>query len=218
MQVGQSLRFADEWKWLKETVENGTYGKMKAATFHRLSPLPTWGWENWLHSADRSGSVALDMHIHDVDFMRYLFGEPDSFTSAVQRNENDIIDHIFTAYKYGKSVVNIEAAWDYPEDFPFSEGYRVKFEKATAVYTFGEGVTVYLGGGGTLKPELAPTFEGNNDIGGNVSSLGEYYNELKYFTENIIKGEPLEIATLSEAVKSLNLVLDEIESVGGAKI
>ncbi len=218
VQVGQSLRFADEWKWLKETVDKKTYGEMKTAVFRRLSPLPTWGWENWLHNAEMSGSVALDLHIHDVDFMRYAFGEPDSFTSTVQRNEKGVIDQIFTTYKYGKSVVTIEGAWDYPEDFPFEEGFRIKFEKATVVYALGEGITVYKEGGGTEKVEITPSFEGVNDIGGNISSLGEYYNEFKYCTERIISGEPLEVATLSEAVKSMELALSEIASVGGAKL
>ncbi len=218
VQVGQSLRFADEWVWLKEAVDSGVYGEMKTAIMRRLSPLPTWGWENWLHKPEMSGSVALDLHIHDVDFMRYIFGEPDGFTSTAQRNENGVIDQIFTTYNYGKSVVTIEGAWDYPEDFPFEEGFRIKFEKATVVYALGEGITVYHAEGGSEKIEIKPSFEGVNDIGGNISSLGEYYNEFKYFTERIASGAPLEVATLSEAVKSMELALEEIASVGGAKL
>ncbi|MBQ7036417.1 MAG: Gfo/Idh/MocA family oxidoreductase [Clostridia bacterium] len=218
VQVGQGLRFADEWVWLKEAVSNNTYGKMKTAVFRRLSPSPNWGWENWLHNVERSGSVALDMHVHDVDFMRYLFGEPDSFTATAQRNDKGIIEHIFTTYTYDKSVVTIEGCWDFPVDFPFEESYRIKFEKGTAVYKLGEGVTFYPTEGGSEKIEIKPSFEGVNDIGGNVSSLGEYYNELKYFTERIASGEPLLVATLSDAVKSVELALAEIAQVGGAQI
>ena len=192
------------------------YGEIISAVFERLSALPTWGWNNWLHVAEESGSVAHDMHIHDVDFMRYLMGEPESFTTSVARDEKGIIEQIFTTFKYPKAVATVEACWDYPEDFPFQAGYRVKFEKATAIYN-ADGVTVYYKDGGNFKPEIKPSFETSNDIGGNISSLGGYYNELKYFIDRLNAGEPLDIAPLSEGVKSVNLVLSEVESVGGAQ-
>lgn len=216
VQVGQVIRMWDEYAWLKETYDKREYGEIISAVFKRLSQTPTWGWKNWLHIAEYSGSVAHDMHIHDVDFMRYLMGEPKSFTSSASRNKLGIIEQIFTTFEYPESVVTVEACWDYPEDFPFDAGYRVKFEKATVVYD-SNGVTVYHNGGGIYKPEIKPSFETNNDIGGNISSLGGYYNELKYFVESLNAGKKLEIAPLSEAVKSVNLVLDEVESVGGAQ-
>ena len=218
VQVGQVVRLFDEYVWLKGAVDSKKYGELKSAVFQRLSSTPTWGWENWLHVPEMSGSVALDLHIHDVDFMRFILGEPDSFTSNVERNEKGIIEQIFTTFKYGKKVVTVEGCWDYPADFPFEESYRVKFEKATVVYKVGAGITVYLNEGGQEKPEITPAFQGENDIGGNLSDLGGYYNELKYFVERLSANEALEIAPLTEAVKSVNLALDEIESVGGAKI
>ena len=218
VQVGQVVRIWDEYVWLKNAVDSKEYGEIKSAVFQRLSSTPTWGWENWLHDPERSGSVALDLHIHDVDYMRYILGEPDSFTSVAERNEKGVIEQIFTTFKYGKKVVTVEGCWDYPVDFPFEDSYRVKFEKATVVFKPGQGITVYPNEGGQIKPEIIPSFQGENDIGGNVSDLGGYYNELKYFVDRLSANEPLEIAPLSEAVKSVNLVLNEIESVGGAKI
>ena len=56
------------------------------------------------------------------------------------------------------------------------------------------------------------------DTGINVSNLGPYYNELKYFIDKLSANEPIEVASLEEATTSLNLVLSEIQSVGGVKI
>jgi len=217
VQVGQVIRLWDEYKWLKEVADKKEYGEIKTAVFKRLSNTPTWGWENWLHKTECSGSVALDLHIHDVDFMRYMMGEPKTFTSKVDRNEKGIIEQIFTTFTYDNAVVTVEGCWDYPVDFPFDAGYRVKFEKATVVYD-ANGVNVYMNDGGVVKPEIISEFTGNNDIGGNLSSLGGYYNELKYFVEKLTANEPLEVAPLCEAVKSVELALDEIASVGGAQI
>ena len=217
VQVGQVIRFWDEYVWLKGVYEKKEYGEVKTAVFSRLSSTPTWGWENWLHDAQRSGSMALDLHIHDVDFMRYMMGEPDSLVSKAARNEKGIIEQIFTTYSYGDSPVSVEGCWDYPADFPFSAGFRVKFEKATAVLD-SNGLAVYYNDGGKFVPELKPAFEGSNDIGGNLSSLGGYYNELKYFIDNLSEGKTLTVAPLSEAVKSVQLILKEIASVGGAQL
>ena len=216
VQVGQVIRLWDEYKWLKEIYDKREYGEIKSAVFCRLSSKPTWGWENWLHDAERSGSVAMDLHVHDVDFMRYLMGEPDGLTSKAVRNEKGIIEQIFTSFDYNGTVVTVEGCWDYPQDFPFTAGFRVKFEKATAVLD-SNGLNVYYNDGGVYKPEIKPEFEGENNIGGNLSSLGGYYNELKYFVEKITNGEPLLIAPLSEGVKSVKLILKELEFVGGAK-
>lgn len=217
IQVGQVIRMWDEYMWLKNVADKKEYGEVKTAVFKRLSNVPTWGWENWLHKAECSGSVALDLHIHDVDFMRYMMGEPDGFTSKASRNEKGIIEQIFTTFTYGDAVVTVEGCWDYPADFGFDAGYRVKFEKATVVYD-ANGVNVYLNDGGSFKAEIVSQFTGNNDIGGNLSSLGGYYNELKYFVEKLSANEPLVVAPLCEGVKSVELALKEIESVGGAQL
>ncbi len=71
--------------------------------------------------------------------------------------------------------------------------------------------------GGKIKPDLKPAFELDNNIGGNISDLGGYYNELKYFVEKLNANEELEVAPLSEGIKSALLALSEIESVGGVQ-
>lgn len=217
VQVGQVIRMWDEYVWLKEVTDKKEYGEIRSAVFKRLSSTPTWGWENWLHQAEKSGSMALDLHIHDVDFMRYLMGEPDSLSSSAVRNDKGIIEQIFTTFTYPNAAVTVEGCWDYPVDFPFEAAFRVKFEKATVVLDT-NGLTVYYNDGGCFRPEIKPAFEADNDIGGNLSSLGGYYNELKYFVDKLTANEPLEIAPLCEGVKSAELVLKEIASVGGAQI
>ncbi len=217
VQVGQVLRLWDEYVWLKEAIDKQEYGKIRTAVFQRLSNFPIWSWENWLHVAKKSGSMALDLHIHDVDFMRFLMGEPDSFISTADRDENGMIQQIFTTFKYPNAVVTIEGCWDYPADFPFTATFRVKCEKATIVNDE-NGLVVYTNEGTIIKPEIKSAFEGNNDIGGNLSSLGGYYNELKYFVDKLNAGEPLVVAPLSEGIQSVQLVSKEIASVGGAQV
>ena len=215
VQVGQVIRLWTEYKWLKEAADEGRFGRFLCGSFRRLSSKPTWASEGWLHDPKRSGGVAVDMHVHDVDFVRYLLGEPDEVKATAYRDGEGLIQQISALYRYGKDVaVTIEAGWDYPASFPFDAGFRVKFEKAAVVLNAGE-LTVYPQEGEPYHPQLAEEFQGDNDIGGNISSLGGYYNELKYFVEGLKGEHPLEVATVAEAVKSVRLVKREIEAAGG---
>lgn len=215
VQIGQVIRHWSEYQWLKHTVDSGVYGKVLHGQFRRLSAWPTWAWENWLHQPDLSGSVAVDMHVHDVDFVRYILGEPDTVKAQVYRDENGVIQQINALFGYGSQVsVCVEAGWNYPADFPFTADFRVKFEKATVVLSGGV-LTVYPDEGGALQPELAEDFCGDNEIGGNISSLGGYYSELKYFIEGLQGKNDLSVATVAEAVASVRLVKKEIADAGG---
>ena len=215
VQVGQVIRQWTEYVWLKKAVDAGTFGKIQHAMFRRLSSRPEWAWEGWLHQVDKSGGVAVDMHVHDVDFVRYILGEPDVVKAHAHRDAEGVIQQINAVYGYGDKVsVAVESGWDYPADFPFTADFRVKFEKATVIGGGGV-VNVYPLGGAAYQAELEEEFQGDNDIGGNISSLGGYYNELKYFVEGLQGKNDLSVATVSEAIKSVQLVKREIEAAGG---
>ncbi|MBP3336913.1 MAG: Gfo/Idh/MocA family oxidoreductase [Clostridia bacterium] len=212
--VGQVVRMWDEYVWLKNVADSGKYGKILSAVFTRISAKPEWDWENWLKDTKKSGDVALDLHIHDVDFMRYLLGEPQNVTSSVTKNEKGAIEQIFSCFDYKDAKVFVEGCWDYPVGFPFTMGYRVKFENATAVLDE-NGLNVYLKEGGWIKPDVRTEHELNSEIGGNALSEDAYFKELKYFVDCIEEGNPLTVAPLSEGVKSVELVLCEVENAGG---
>ena len=215
VQVGQVIRQWTEYVWLKKAVDAGTFGKIQHAMFRRMSSRPEWAWEGWLHQVDKSGGVAVDMHVHDVDFVRYIMGEPDVVKAHAHRDAEGVIQQINAVYGYGSNVSGAGGSgWDYPADFPFTADFRVKFEKATVIGGGGV-VNVYPVGGAAYQAELEEEFQGDNDIGGNISSLGGYYNELKYFVEGLQGKNDLSVATVSEAIKSVQLVKREIEAAGG---
>ena len=49
--------------------------------------------------------------------------------------------------------------------------------------------------------------------GGNISDLGGYYNELKYFCEKAAAAAPIEQATLADGVSSLEFLKKELAFV-----
>jgi len=130
LMIGQCLRFWPEYKALKEIIDSGKYGKVIRANFARLSPTPVWGWENWYMDGAKSGGAALDLHVHDVDFVNYAFGKPKAVTSVAT---NFVCEHdsIITSYDYDDKVVIVNGDWTYNGSYPFTPSFTVRFEKAT---------------------------------------------------------------------------------------
>lgn len=213
--IGHVVRFTPEYAYLKESVQTNRFGKLVSGVFQRLSAHPGWTSGNWIHNPSLSGGVAIDMHIHDVDFVRYLIGEPEQIQSAAYRDKSGLIQQIISLYCYGTDIaVSLEAAWDYPAAFPFDANYRVKFEEATVLYK-NNCLTVYPNSGGSFHPALAK-FDGKNSSSqGNISDLGGYYNELRYFVEGLQGKNDLSAATLEDAVAAIRLAKREIEACGG---
>jgi len=212
--VGHCIRFWPEYEALKRLVDEQTYGRAVSGVFRRISPKPTWAWEGWLDDPQKSGSAALDLHIHDVDFVRYLFGIPASIKSETVQS-NGANHHIFSLYKYDDAVVSIEGGWDYPTSFPFEMAYRVKFERA--VVTFSSlstpAMRIYQEDGQVIDPNLESGAElAVAEGGGNISSLGGYYNELSYFLSCLESGSAISNSTLADGCESLGLTLNAIKS------
>ena len=134
VQIGQVIRFWDEYVALKEIVDSNQYGKIVNANFRRISPRPTWGWNNWLLDYSLSGGAGQDLHIHDVDYVLSLLGEPRAFYS-IKNILGEKNSYVNTLMKYDSCAVTVEGTWDLPGTHPFEATFRVVFEKAVVENT-----------------------------------------------------------------------------------
>ena len=200
--VAHCIRFWDEYAYLKGLVTGGEYGKFISGNFVRISPKPDWYWDGWGHDRKKSGSAVLDMHIHDVDFVRYLLGEPTRVKSVVTSSRDGNPEHVYALYQYPDQAVSIEGGWDYPASLPFEMSYRVKFEAATVIFNSNEKPTV------TVFPEDGNVFGLEFPCNSNISS--GYWNEIEYFLQTLTNQAKISNATLEDAVASLKLLIREI--------
>lgn len=135
--VGQVVRSFGEYRYLKDIYEKKTYGKLKSIVMQRISGDTKWGYEDWFHEERKSGSVVLDLHIHDLDFLRYMLGEPDSFTVKAAAFPGGMINQIITSYQFGSVFATAEGIWDVCTELPFEGSFRACFEEATIIYQAG---------------------------------------------------------------------------------
>ena len=208
VQIGQVIRFWDEYVELAKMINSGKYGKVVNANFRRISPRPDWGWQNWVLKHELSGGAAQDLHIHDIDYVLSMFGEPKKYYS-VKNSIGEKNSYINTLMQYDDFAVSVEGTWDLPTCHPFEATFRVVFEKATVENVGGKFMLYEENGASEIKIEKTKAV-GSANVGGNVSDLGGYYNELLYFTDCAKSGEKIEKATLVDGVNSLEFLMREI--------
>ncbi len=73
LMVGQVLRYFPAYAEARRTVESGILGKARSARLARLVPRPR---ADWYFDFEKSGGCLLDTGIHDLDFLRWTFGNP----------------------------------------------------------------------------------------------------------------------------------------------
>lgn len=214
-QVGQCIRFWPEYQAFREIVESGRAGALKSLSLQRRASRPDYSVGNWLNEATRSKGAALDLHVHDTDFIVSLLGLPRAVTSTGQKH-NGALDHIYTIYHYDDCSVVAEGGWDYPGKWGFQMAFQAVFEQGAVEFDSTRGDATLTGVFGDGERETLP-FErasaGSSKAGiGNVSDLGGYFNELRYFIDCLAAGEHPQMATGSQARESIRIVEAEIAS------
>ncbi len=208
LMIGHCIRFWPEYALLKQIVEDKRLGKLLSINLTRFGEFPTWSSDNWLASEARSGGGVLDMHIHDADYAHYILGSPDEMVSFGTIDERGP-SFVFTTMRFGDTVAHVEGGWNLPHLTPFKMAFRAIFERG-AVIMDGGPMTIYEQG----KEPFAPQFQKMAaEGGGNISDLGGYFVELKYFVDRLESGEPFEIVTPQTSLQSLKTVLAEIDQI-----
>ncbi len=210
VQVGHVVRFMNEYRILKNAVDTEKYGKLIAADFSRISVMPLWGWENWFSDPEKCGSVALDLHIHDADFIRYMCGDDiKKLSAAATRDKNGMINHINVLYQYEDKVITAEGSWDCRATRSFDASFKAFFEKATMFFDGSSGkLTIATD---EKCEEIDTSAKDAQDVGINVNVGDAYACELEYFIDEILLGTGEEIAPLSEGIKSAKLIFEEMK-------
>lgn len=202
LQIGHCIRFWPEYVKAKEIIDSGEYGKVVSATFQRLGSAPTWGAEDWFAKDDRSGGVALDLHIHDSDYVQHLFGMPKGVQSFGSPASGKGLKCVVSRYAYDDDkLVTAEGSWAMSPSFGFEMSFNIVMEKATIVYDCSRSPAFRLCpvGGDALTPDV---------LKGDGYSL-----EIEHFA-GLVSGQIMpEVLTLQQSADSIRLVNAEIESV-----
>lgn len=199
--VGHCLRFWPEYVRIKKAVENGVIGEPRVARAYRLSSFPRWS--QWHRYKEFSGGVVIDLGIHDLDYLRWVLGEPVEVYAVGgirTRYSVDAIDYAMAIIKFRDgAIAYVESSWAMPENFRFYTYLEIAGTKGL--------LTVDNNTTATVTTYIDDSFWSFAPVDDNA-----YYLEMKAFLDWVqhdVK-PPLEPR---DAVESLRLALAIVKSI-----
>jgi predicted dehydrogenase len=197
------MRFWPGWSSLKQIVEQQPYGKILTARFRRLSEMPFWskqGTYSGSGSVDLGGAL-FDLHIHDTDFVQFLFGRPSGVFSTGVVSGSGSIDHVTTQYLYpGGPAVYAEGSWLLAKGFHMS--YTLHCERATLDFDLARGDDAMVISEQGKEPRTVPC-EGPDG----------YSHEVAYIVDCVLNRRAPEVVTARDGMTALEICEAEEKSV-----
>jgi predicted dehydrogenase len=190
------MRFWPGWAEMKKIVAEKTHGQVLAANFRRLSAKPAWG-NNGVHA----GGALYDLHIHDTDFVSFLFGRPESVFSTGVQDRAGNIDHVVTQYFFPRGpLVMAEGSWLAATGFNMA--FTLHCERATVDFDFARGAAALQISSPGKKTRTVKLAAGDG-----------YAAELKYFMDCLALGKKPTIVSAQDGLTALEICEAEEKSV-----
>ncbi|CCQ95805.1 putative dehydrogenase [[Clostridium] ultunense Esp] len=210
LMIAQVLRFFPEYKKAHQAIQSGRIGKVGRIHTFRGGVFPT-AWEDWYASIDKSGSLIVDMVIHDIDFLRWTFGEVERvYAKNLTGKEMNRLDHAFISIRFRNgAIAHVEGTWSYPEGFKTE--LEVAGSEGILSFRSEDAVPIYL----SLRSKKA----GESGVAVPESPLREspYYLELEHFIHCLKNGEK-PLVTAYDAYKALEISLAALHSAQTGEI
>lgn len=204
--VAHVLQFTKEMEILRGYVKSGALGRPLDGFFLRIAGKPGWSEGGWLFKKEKSGVIPFDLHIHDLDMIVSLFGKPNKYAYTSSGNEGiGYKEQYRFTYSYDNLHVGAEAAW-FDADFPFTQSFRVYFEKGLLVSEKGE-LILYEKDKGERKIDTTDKVLVSTGI--NLPPTGMFYSELSHFMACIREGKESDVVPKEQVLTVIGL-LEEI--------
>ena len=202
--VGQVLRFFPQFSYLKKLIDSGEFGALTALHLKRVISQPNWREDD---SAEANGGIVIDLHVHDADFVQYLFGMPKAVFASGVTNDRGDVSYLASQYLYGPGgpTVSSHCGALAAQSIPFEHGYDAYFERANISYSsVDDTIRLYTDDGRTDNPPIDIT--------------DGFVQELQYVVDALLGEESGELLSGRSARESLRLCHLATESVRSGQI
>ena len=207
--VGQVVRFWPEYGRAKDMVEAGELGTIKYARASRLSEHPAWS--EWYRRAENSGGGLFDLHLHDIDYLCYLFGKVKQVYAVGRKNSVGCWNHVATSLTFENGMeATAEGILEMPSGFPFTTELNVVGDKKAYCY--------HMGAGANLENIAAASRSTTVYGDGKAETLAidpydAYQKELEDFIGHIEAGTPITVITPADVRHVLSVIVAIRESL-----
>lgn len=204
--VGHVVRFFPEYVRIRELLAEGAIGQVGVVRAARLNAYPYAG-RAWYTNFDWSGGPIVDMMIHDLDTLRWYFGE---VARVYARGLSDsphrsVVDYGLAILRFGDgTIAHVETSWAHTS-------FRTSIEIAgsAGIIRHSSEETAALRLESTGPPGAAT--DGVQVPRGPLAE-SPYQTELRHFVDRLADDEPF-LTGGDEATRSLAVALAILESV-----
>lgn len=211
LMAAQVLRFWTEYVRIKEWFEEGVFGNIKLVSAMRLSQHPK---SEWFYNPQKSGGGIFELHIHDIDFLCYLFGNVKEVYANGSKDKNESWDFINSSIKFENGISAIaQGVFGITDNYPFTANIKVIGDKATAEYSLFAGVN--LGSDSKQSNTLTLYRKGKEPIIENIKTKDAYELELEYFincVKNNKKPEIVDLDSIRKTIETITCLIKSLES------
>ena len=86
LMVAMICRFIPHYKAAKKTIEKGELGSIVSIHAHRRGRSPPFS--KWFWDVEKSGGIAVDLAIHDIDLIQWFIGPDDPIETVYAIGSN----------------------------------------------------------------------------------------------------------------------------------
>jgi len=206
LSVGHVVRFFPEYRQAKELLDAGTLGRPAIVTMTRGN-FAVGTARGWYLDEEKSGGVVLDLMLHDLDTVRWWFGEP-SRVYAKRFKGNAGLEYALATIRYDdRPIVQVEASW--AEHAGFRTGFELRGDRGMLVHDSRTASPIALQSpSGPAGPAMMAT-----------PTLHEtpYFRQLRDLFARLARGDP-PLVDGREGLRSLALGLAVIRSADSGEV
>jgi VCBS repeat-containing protein len=195
--VAHVLKFFKGYLKVKRFLDEGRIGTPTSIICKRRSSPPGWTTDNWFFDERKSGGLLFDLIVHDIDFLVWLFGQPQE-VAATASYQDGVSRHMNVLMIYDNFFGSVFGSWGMPAMFSDGGGFASSLE-----ITGSHGMVTYNSKG---------KFEYTTDNGKETEVINEsdaYADELRYFVQCVRNCEKPVISDIYSAENTFD-VLDRI--------
>lgn len=204
--VGHVLHFSPAFQQLKSVSEAGTLGNIGTIRLTRCGCFPC-GVRAWFADAKRSGGVILDLMLHDLDVLRWCFGDLERlYTARAERMDGVNADYaIIVGRMKSGAIAHLEGSW---AEGPGTFYYGYEIAGSTGLLEFDSRLEPTL----QVQPKVA-TKSGKPGVmvPSSPCVLSPYEVEMRSFLQAVAEDREPEVS-LNDGIAAVRLALAAIKS------
>ena len=214
LMVAQVLRFWPQYARIKELIEAGEVGPIRSITACRLSKYPPWS--DWFRNPAKSGGCLLDLQVHDVDFIHWILGHPQSvYTVGIQASGGSW-DHVHTTLNYPQAQATVEASSLMPSSWPFTTSVHVMGDRGALEYKFRVGANIQEREQATHFFRL---YKNDGAVSEPTASRDDMFAaQLRYFAQCVAESQPPRLCPPEETCQVMQVMNASRQSADSGRI